>query len=243
MNDMSMLIAVHAQRDASTGKFTPNAHQMLEDVARWIRLYHLLFWAGQVKPSRGDVGVSFSVLLTERGLNALVARKAITKSEYALLVNDQLAETERHHAVLEWIIARFITAQRNGLLLGAVAMESRFLEEACKLRAVCASISDDAAARMPLSYVHLVQLLVDTLVALAPFALYPKLGVLTVMLSGILVIFFRGFVQLSKSFLDPFGNDDSLSENLNVNTLICESNKGSVRWSKAIHDLPFSTSE
>ena len=45
-------------------------------------------------------------------------------------------------------------------------------------------------------YVHLVQLLVDTLVLLAPFALYPKLGVLTVLLSGILVIFYRGFLQV-----------------------------------------------
>ena len=36
-------------------------------------------------------------------------------------------------------------------------IQARFLEEACKLRAVCASIQDDASARMPLSYVHLVQ--------------------------------------------------------------------------------------
>ena len=32
------------------------------------------------------------------------------------------------------------------------------------------------AARMPLAYVHLVQILVDILVILAPFALYAKLG-------------------------------------------------------------------
>ena len=120
-------------------------------------------------------------------------------------------------------------------------MESRFLEEACKLRAVCASITDDAAARMPLSYVHLVQLLVDTLVALAPFALYPKLGVLTVPMSAVLVVFYRGFLQLSKSFLDPFGNGDSLSENFSISCLLCETNAGSVRWFNAIQELPFAT--
>ena len=94
---------------------------------------------------------------------------------------------------------------------------------------------------MPLSYVHLVQLLVDCLVALAPFALYPKLGVLTVLLSPILVIFYRGFLQLSKSFLDPFGNEDSISENFSISCLLCETNAGSRRWYSAIEGLPFST--
>jgi len=126
-------------------------------------------------------------------------------------------------------------------------MESRVLEECCKLRAVCASITDDKAARMPLSYVHLVQLLVDTLVALAPFALYPKLGVLSVMLSGCLAIFYRGFLELSKSFLDPFGNDDMLGvdapENFDISCLLCETNAGSVRWLNGILELPFDTAD
>ena len=85
----------------------------------------------------------------------------------------------------------------------------------------------------------IVQLLVDTLVVLAPFALFPKLGVLTVVLSAILVVFYRGFLQLSKSFLDPFGNEDSLSENFNITTLLAETNAGSVRWMDALQELPF----
>jgi len=92
---------------------------------------------------------------------------------------------------------------------------------------------------MPLAYVHLVQLLVDCLVALAPFALYPRLGVLTVLLSPILVVFYRGFLQLSKSLLDPFGNEDSTDENFNVFTLIRETNAGSLRWFSAVRELPF----
>ena len=301
LNDMGMLIAVHAQRDAESGRYTPACREMLEEVARHVRVFHMLFWAGQLRPARADKGVSFSVLRTERGLEELLARDALTQQEYDLLVHNpayapratrhaparrhsgaavqrsasprvplpppapphrathlpcpcpcvhvpmsrrrarRLAETQRHHAVLEWILVRFVTARRAGLLTGGVGMESRFLEEACKLRAVCASITDDAAARMPLSYVHLVQLLVDCLVALAPFALYPKLGVLTVLLSPILVIFYRGFLQLSKSFLDPFGNEDSISENFSISCLLCETNAGSRRWYSAIEGLPFST--
>ena len=94
---------------------------------------------------------------------------------------------------------------------------------------------------MPLSYVHLVQLLVDTLVVLAPFALYPKLGVLTIALSPVLVFFYRGFLELSKSFLDPFGNGDSLAENFSISCLLCEVNAASVRWFSSIRELPFAT--
>jgi hypothetical protein len=240
LNDMGMLLATHAQRDGTTGKFTPACVELLTDVARWVRLYHVLFWAGQVRPARGDEGVSLSVLRTEIGLEALRERGALTAKEHALLVhNPALTETGRFSAVLEWIVTRFVDAQRGGLLHGSVALEARFLEEACKLRATTASIADDAAARMPLAYVHLVQLLVDCLVVLAPFALYPKLGVLTALLSPILVIFYRGFLQLSKSLLDPFGNEDSTDENFNVFTLICETNKGSLRWFQSVEELPF----
>ena len=76
LNDLGMLLATHAQRDAATGKFTPESHELLEDVARYVRLYHLLFWAGQVRPARGDEGVSLSVLRTEIGLVEL-QRKAV----------------------------------------------------------------------------------------------------------------------------------------------------------------------
>jgi len=173
-------------------------------------------------------------------MSALLQRGAITQREHTLLVdNPRLTEKQRHHAVLEWIVTRFVHARATGLLEGGAGLEARFLEEACKLRAVCASIQDDASARMPLSYVHLVQLLVDCLVVLAPFALYPKLGILTILLSGILVIFYRGFLQLSKSFLDPFGNEDSLNENFSIACLISETNAGSVRWKDAVEALPF----
>jgi len=243
INDMSMLLASHAKRDPS-GRYTAESYEMLEVIARWVRLYHMLFWAGQVRPARGDNAVSYSLLRTERGLQALQERSALTSMEFQLLIdNPAIPETARHHAVLEWILTRFLDARRGGLLDGGVGLESRFLEESCKLRAVCASIADDASARMPLSYVHLVQLLVDTLVALAPLALYPKLGVLTVLLSGILVTFYRGFLQLSKSFLDPFGNGDTLAENFSISCLLCETNAGSVRWFNAIQQLPFETAD
>ena len=101
------------------------------------------------------------------------------------------------------------------------------------------SLVTDSTSRRTIVQGRGIQLLVDCLVFLAPFALYPKLGPLAIPLSGILVVFYRGFLQLSKSFLDPFGNEDSTSENLSIDCLICETNASSVRWAGAIDELPF----
>ena len=150
-----------------------------------------------------------------------------------------MPETQRHAVVLGWIARRVAQARTAKLLDGGAGMEGQILEKMLLLRAVCASIADDAVARMPLAYVHLVQILVDALVALAPFALYSRLGVFVVPLCGLLAIFYRGFLVLSKSFLDPFGNEDSLSENFSLHCLVCETNGGSIRWRDGIEELPF----
>ena len=239
INDVGLLLATHSQRD-ELGHYSEQARDLLDDVARWSRLYHLLFWAGQVRPAKYDEGASLSVLRTERGLTHLLARRCLTKTEHELLVDKlTLPETQRHHVVLGWITRRIACARRDGVLEGGAGMESQMLDRLLLLRAVCASIADDASARMPLAYVHLVQILLDALVALAPFALYSRLGIFIVPLCGILTIFYRGFLVLSKSFLDPFGNEDSLSENFSIHCLVCETNAGSIRWRDGIERLPF----
>lgn len=42
LNDMGMLLAVHACRDAETGTFKPESRELLETVARYVRLYHMV---------------------------------------------------------------------------------------------------------------------------------------------------------------------------------------------------------
>lgn len=213
LNDMSMLLATHAARNSS-GCVTPQAKELLDTCARYMRLFHLAFWAAQVRPSRGDEGPSLSVLRTGRGLAALLARNELTLEEHSLFTSESCcSETQRHSMVLQWIVTRFLAARRSGIILGSSGLDNVFLDKVCLLRATCASITDDAAARMPLSYVHLVQILVDTLIVLAPIALYPRLGALTIPLCGVLCIFYRGFLTLSKSFLDPFGNEVRLHSN------------------------------
>jgi len=46
------------------------------------------------------------------------------------------------------------------------------------------SIPEELAARMPLSYVHFTHFLVDSLLLLAPFALYPKTGAFSIFITG-----------------------------------------------------------
>lgn len=96
---------------------------------------------------------------------------------------------------------------------------------------------------MPLAYVHLTHCLVDILLLLAPLGLYPHLGVISIPMTGIISLFYRGLLELSKSFLDPFGNRrvsfSGLTSDINIDCLIGESNAGSLIWPQAATKMPF----
>jgi hypothetical protein len=113
------------------------------------------------------------------------------------------------------------------------------LRQFTSLRAEYFNIGDYAAGRMPLAYVQLVQVLVDSLVYLAPFALYAQIGTLSIPLVGLLALFFKGLLELSKSFLDPFGVEGFTDQNIRVDVLVSELNFGAAsRWVKAGAVLP-----
>ena len=80
-------------------------------------------------------------------------------------------------------------------------------------------------------------MLVDTLLALAPLALYARLGEMGAPLCGVLVIFYRGLVACSKSFLDPFGNEQTDVE-IEVPVLVRDLNGASTRFLEAAEALP-----
>ena len=87
----------------------------------------------------------------------------------------------------------------SGVLRGSYGLEENILKQITDLRAQFFNIGDYTAGRMPLAYVQLVQVLVDSLVLLAPFALYPELGSPSIPLAGLLTLFFKGLLELSKS--------------------------------------------
>ena len=182
----------HRPRDAE-------AQRLLLEIARLQRLWHLLFWASQVRPAKGDeLDGSLSELLTDEGMQQLVSRGAITAAEHASLVTLR-SPKEFHCAVLSWLLSIILEGRRTELLIGPSSPhESKLVDHCLNLRETSEIIPRELTTRMPLAYVHVVQVLVDTLLVLAPFALYPKMGVISILLSGMLVLFYRGFLALSK---------------------------------------------
>ena len=130
------------------------------------------------------------------GLDRLRDRGLVTDREYNTLVNLALPPSRWYLIVLEWITARISRAKATGLLTGAEGFEQVALTKCCDLRGACMSIPDALAARMPLAYVHFTHCLVDILLLIAPFGLYPNLGVFSVPMTGIIALFYRGLLEL-----------------------------------------------
>ena len=62
------------------------------------------------------------------------------------------------------------------------------------------------------------------------------------LVSSLLTMFYQGLFDLSKQFLDPYDNENygKGEDPLCVDTLIAESNSGSMRWFNGLNKLPFS---
>ena len=70
LNDVGLLCATFAERNATDGAYTPEAEDALRTVARYCRLFHMLFYA--------SVSTRFAPLKTPQGLSALVYNGALT---------------------------------------------------------------------------------------------------------------------------------------------------------------------
>ena len=224
---MALLLSTHATRDES-GRYTPQAEAMLEATSRNLKLLQIVFWAGQTD--------EFKVLLEGDALKELEPAGVISASELAVL----LAGTEstprlRHDVVLGWLMMRALAGQSNGALRDSEAFSHEFTSQATRLHGTCGGIMDNQEDRMPLAYVHIVQVLIDSLMVLTPAALYPKVGVFSVPLAGLLTVFYRGLLELAKCFLDPFNGDDETD--VNVNVLLAEAN-GLGRFAQTQTTLP-----
>jgi len=175
LNDVNLLLATFATRNEDDGQYTPEAEAVLDSVASYTRLFHAFNWAKHAS--------AFNVLLSPRGMSRMLSRGLMTQSEFnALQAIDQKAGAQ--NACLEWIIIRSFKGMEDGAIKDDVAMKHVFLDKITILRGKYAGIGDLLDGRMPLAYTHFVQVLVDTFLALAPFALYPELGVWAVLSVG-----------------------------------------------------------
>merc|ERR1711862_550077 len=138
------------------------------------------------------------------------------------------------YVVLDWILARCPRAPQDGTMQAFDGASKSIIDTIFSLRAAYATIEDDRTARMTLTYVHFVHILVDSLVVLTPFAVYPKLGALSILLSGLVTFFYKGLLQISHGFFDPFGNEDTTQDNIQLDVLIAQTNLGSLRWARSM---------
>ena len=159
----SLLLSVHASR-LPTGECTPEAKELLTVTARNVRLCHITFWAGQCR--------TYKALMHPSALRALQARGALTEAEADAL--ERVPPKLRHDLVLQWMLIRALAGLRSGALQGNPPLEAKLMEQANGLHGACGGIMDNKQDRMPIAYVHIVQVLVDSLVLLIPAALYPK---------------------------------------------------------------------
>ena len=243
LNDIGLLCATHAARQPN-GELRPEAQDFLKDMARELRLCHVLFWSDVCyRRSQVIFGASIRVLLSTPALDRLLERGLLNQREHATLLEADLPPSRWYLVVLEWLTARLVAANREGTLVGGAGFEQTALTKVCELRGACMGIPDELAARMPLAYVHFTHLLVDALLFLAPFALYARLGTFSMLLNSVIALFYRGLLELSKSFLDPFGNrrvaESGLSADIAIATLIGEGNAGSLVWPQGAKRLPF----
>lgn len=92
-------------------------------------------------------------------------------------------------------------------------------------------------------YAHIVQVVVDVNLWMYPFAAFVS-GVnpfLSIIGTGLMTMFYQGLLNLAKQFLDPYDNElyGRGEDPLCVDTLVAETNAGSLRYMHSLEEKPF----
>jgi hypothetical protein len=130
-------------------------------------------------------------------MRRLVERGLMTAMEREILVEAEIPATQRHNAVLLWIIRAFIEGKEAGHFIGDAGWEQQFIEKCHVCRASYGAIGDELQGRMPLAYAHIVQVLVDVVLWMYPFMAFASgmSGLLVVLGTGLLTIGYQGLVR------------------------------------------------
>jgi len=149
----------------------------------------------------------FRCLLSPEGFSYLLSKKLITKSEYASLIQVGENGLAPHKATITWLTSRLVLAETRGEITPTSGVMLTFIEKVLNLRGGLGKVNDLYAGRMPIAYVHFVNLLVNVYVVTSPIALFPVYGYWSVILVGFITLVYGGIFKLSLSLLDPLDND------------------------------------
>ena len=169
----------------------------MQDVTRLLRISHTFFWAatptcsdglGDVHHTKGGIVGDMDtlpknfdptqfgpMLLSREGLELLVQYGQLTRQEMDALVATGLPPSQYPYVLLEWAGLRTIDGIEEGELRGGQGMEENLLRQFSQLRGEYFNIGDYNAGRMPMAYVQVLEVLVDTLVFLAPLGMCQKM--------------------------------------------------------------------
>lgn len=236
LNDFSMAVAGAASRGKST--YTPESRKILLVIARYIRLFNLLNYAAITRSHRP--------LITPQGLRRMVGRGLLTNNERKYLMNSKVSATARHNEVLMWCFRTALDATKAGHLDGGYGFEQNLFQRIQEIRAQGNYMESVLRGRIPFAYIHIVQVLVDTVLWAYPVTAFSsglsfQMGVIGAIF---LTTTYQGLFDLAKRFLDPFHNENFWQgdDPIMVSTLIAETNAGSLRWFYGLEDMPLSMS-
>ena len=124
LNDLGMTLAAHATRVSPSSPdipstYTPQSKQALELVSRYVRVFNLLTYASFTRSHRP--------ILTPRGMRRLVERGILTPKEREILIDSEIPATQRHNAVLVWLIRLFLEGMQTGIFEGGAGFEEQFM--------------------------------------------------------------------------------------------------------------------
>jgi hypothetical protein len=229
-------MASEASRNESDGRLTEGAKVALEDIARILRLTHMLFWCLVVK--------RYNCILSPEGLSYLRMKLFMNQEEYASMVEVSKKNLGAHHACLTWLSTRINIAVKRGDIVADQSAMTNIHLKMHELRRLLAKIVAMYSGRMHLSYVHMVNMLIDVLICLSPLALFPLCYFWLVPAVGTFTFFYKGIFELSMMFLDPVDNDKRHQKKgietagIDIGVLIRETDASSLRFTECAAALP-----
>ena len=230
--------------------YSDEGAQLVRRCTRLIKKSHTFFWAATPTCSNGLEGSKDEdpdaiddrairrgadpigpLLLSAEGLEQLVQAGELTAKERQALLESGLPPSQYAFILLQWVGLYAMGGLKAGTLRGSNGFEENLLRQLTGLRAEYFNVGDYAAGRMPLAYVQRVQVLSTRSSSSRPSR--SARARLAIPATSLLTLFFKGLLELSKSFLDPFGNE-AAGQNIRVDVLVSELNFGaSSRWAKA----------
>ena len=99
-------MASEASRNESDGRLTEGAKAALEEIARILRLTHMLFWCLVV--------TQYNCILSPEGLSYLRMKQFMNQEEYSSIVELSKKNVGAHHACLTWLSSRISIAVKRG---------------------------------------------------------------------------------------------------------------------------------